>query len=64
VKRDVRLHGLTSDHHHALVLARRIREAAEVTTSCREERSSRLFGVDARDARSDYLDSKVNDTFA
>jgi hypothetical protein len=28
VKRDVRLHGLTSDHHHALVLARRIREAA------------------------------------
>jgi len=28
MKRDVRLHGLTSDHHHALVLARRIREAA------------------------------------
>jgi hemerythrin-like domain-containing protein len=27
-KRDVRLHGLTSDHHHALVLARRLREAA------------------------------------
>jgi hemerythrin-like domain-containing protein len=28
MKRDVRLHGLTSDHHHALVLARRLREAA------------------------------------
>ena len=27
MKRDVRLHGLSSDHHHALVLARRIREA-------------------------------------
>jgi hemerythrin-like domain-containing protein len=28
VKRDPRLHGLTSDHHHALVLALRIKEAA------------------------------------
>lgn len=28
MKRDVRLHGLTSDHHHALVLALRIKEAA------------------------------------
>ena len=28
MKRDIRLHGLSSDHHHALVLARRIREAA------------------------------------
>lgn len=28
MKRDVRLHGLTWDHHHALVLARRLREAA------------------------------------
>jgi hemerythrin-like domain-containing protein len=28
MKRDIRLHGLTSDHHHALVLARRIIEAA------------------------------------
>lgn len=27
MKRDVRLQGLTSDHHHALVLARRLREA-------------------------------------
>ncbi len=27
MKRDARLHGLTSDHHHALVLARRIRQA-------------------------------------
>jgi hypothetical protein len=26
MKRDVRLHGLTADHHHALVLARTIRE--------------------------------------
>jgi len=28
MKRDTRLHGLTSDHHHALVLSRRIREVA------------------------------------
>ena len=28
MKRDLRLHGLTSDHHHALVLARRLQEAA------------------------------------
>jgi hemerythrin-like domain-containing protein len=28
MKRDVRLHGLTSDHHHALVLAFRIKDAA------------------------------------
>ena len=28
MKRDLRLHGLTSDHHHALVLARRLEEAA------------------------------------
>jgi hypothetical protein len=28
MKRDPRLHGLTSDHHHALVLARRLQEAA------------------------------------
>lgn len=28
MKRDPRLHGLTSDHHHALVLALRIKEAA------------------------------------
>ena len=28
MKRDIRLHGLSSDHHHALVLARRIRQAA------------------------------------
>ncbi len=28
MKRDSRLHGLTSDHHHALVLALRIKEAA------------------------------------
>ncbi|RPJ85573.1 MAG: hemerythrin domain-containing protein, partial [Acidobacteria bacterium] len=28
MKRDIRLHGLTSDHLHALVLSRRIREAA------------------------------------
>lgn len=27
MKRDLRLHGLTSDHHHALVLALRIKEA-------------------------------------
>jgi hypothetical protein len=27
MKRDPRLHGLTSDHHHALVLARRVRTA-------------------------------------
>ena len=27
MKRDIRLHGLTSDHHHALVLALRIKEA-------------------------------------
>lgn len=29
MKRHIHLHGLTSDHHHALVLARRIREATE-----------------------------------
>ncbi len=29
MKRDIRLHGLTSDHHHALVLVRRIREALQ-----------------------------------
>lgn len=28
MKRDARLHGLTSDHHHALVLALCIKEAA------------------------------------
>lgn len=28
MKRDVRLHGLTADHHHALVLAWRIKRAA------------------------------------
>ncbi len=28
MERDVRLHGLTSDHHHALVLASRIKEAS------------------------------------
>ncbi len=28
MKRDIRLHGLTSDHHHALVLALRIKDAA------------------------------------
>ncbi len=28
MKRDLRLQGLTSDHHHALVLARRLQEAA------------------------------------
>lgn len=28
MKRNVHLHGLSSDHHHALVLARRVREAA------------------------------------
>jgi hypothetical protein len=27
MKRDARLHGLTSDHHHALVLVRQLREA-------------------------------------
>jgi hypothetical protein len=29
MKRSVHLHGLSSDHHHALVLAKRIREAAD-----------------------------------
>jgi len=29
MKRDPRLHGLSSDHHHALVLAMRARKAAE-----------------------------------
>jgi hemerythrin-like domain-containing protein len=29
MKRDVRLHGLSSDHHRALVLVRRIREAVK-----------------------------------
>lgn len=29
MKRDIRLHGLSSDHHHALVLARRIRHNFE-----------------------------------
>lgn len=32
MKRDPRLHGLTSDHHHALVLALRVKEAAAAGT--------------------------------
>jgi hypothetical protein len=33
VKRDARLHGLTSEHHHALVLVRRLRAGARASAA-------------------------------
>ena len=45
MKRDPRLHGLSSDHHHALVLARTVREL---------DASGRAGAADARDVEATF----------
>jgi hemerythrin-like domain-containing protein len=50
MKRDPRLHGLTSDHHHALVLALRIKEA-----SSRSDETAALLSDARRRFREELL---------
>jgi len=43
MKRDIRLHGLSSDHHHALLLARSLGRAAEAWTAKAAKELGRRF---------------------